>query len=491
MGVRLRIFPLVLALAGCHHKQAEQNAPPLIVGKPGVTVHASQPMVVDIDVKLAHAGSLHVEVPKDPGVHVAKDAGPGTELSVRLRGLMPGTDYVANVTVSDGHGGTQKTDVPFKTLPPLVGFVGHFPVKTEGKASDELRFFDYGIPPMMTRASVFAVDASGTTRYFLPHPAKDKIVAAVPAGLKLLDDGTFMFVQDDHAFILDELGKIVMDIPARQLGLPMLHHDILKLPNGNYMGLSFSFADIFYKFDHKKHHVAGDVIVEFTKEGHVVWEWKTLDHLDPMRIRDGFDSPLPVIDPATHEAANDWTHCNSILYLPGDDSVLLSIRHQDWIIKIDRKTGKVLWKLGDDGDFKLDGDRWFYHQHSPELEPDGSLLIYDNGVSNPHIPIKDQQSRPVRIQLDEHTMTAKVVWEESNQRYASLLAGDADVLENGDVNVLDSWIPLVPGMFQPTFARIREVDPKTKKWVWSMELPNGRFAYRCIHTRRLPGERAH
>jgi hypothetical protein len=114
--------------------------------------------------------------------------------------------------------------------------------------------------------------------------------------------------------------------------------------------------------------------------------------------------------------------------------------------------------------------------------------MYDNGTGNPHIPVKDQQSRPLLVRIDEKLKTASIVWQEAKQHYMVLLAGDADRLENGDVNVLDSFIPLIPGMFQPTFARIREVDPKTQAWVWSVDLPDGRFSYRCTHSPRLPGE---
>ena len=38
---------------------------------------------------------------------------------------------------------------------------------------------------------------------------------------------------------------------------------------------------------------------------------------------------------------------------PSSLRVVLSLRHQDWIIRIDRATGEVLWRLGDGGDFTL------------------------------------------------------------------------------------------------------------------------------------------
>ncbi len=386
--------------------------------------------------------------------------------------------------------------MPFKTIPPLPGFIASFKTKVEGKPSQDFRIFDLSVNPLITKGAIYAIDASGNTRFFLPRPAKTKIIPAVPAGIKLRDDGSLMFVQDDRAYIVDELGAATMDLPARKLGVPGFHHDIIELPDGHFMSLSYAFRDFDYPLDAKgeksvpqKHHVAGDLIVEFDRSGKKLWTWDAFDHLDPKRVRDGFITPNPVIDPANGTPSNDWTHGNAILYDAADDSVLLSMRHQDWIIKIDHKTGKVLWKLGEDGDFKLvGGDRWFFHQHSPELEPDGAILMYDNGAGNPHIPVKDQQSRPLLVKIDEKQKTASIAWQETKQHYMVLLAGDADRLDNGDVNVLDSFIPLIPGVFQPTYARIREVDPKTNLWVWSVDLPDGRFAYRCTHSPRLPGE---
>ena len=70
--------------------------------------------------------------------------------------------------------------------------------------------------------------------------------------------------------------------------------------------------------------------------------WSAFDHLDVNRHVQG----LP-----------DWTHSNAVLYTPNDGNLLLSVRHQSWILKIDYNngtgTGAALWRLGDEGDFTL------------------------------------------------------------------------------------------------------------------------------------------
>ena len=69
--------------------------------------------------------------------------------------------------------------------------------------------------------------------------------------------------------------------------------------------------------------------------GRVVWEWRTWEHLDPET-----DCITAVQD--QREA---WTHGNGVAELPNGD-IALSFRNISTVIIIDRKTGKIIWKLG-------------------------------------------------------------------------------------------------------------------------------------------------
>ena len=46
----------------------------------------------------------------------------------------------------------------------------------------------------------------------------------------------------------------------------------------------------------------------------------------------------------------DWTHTNAIIYSADDGNLIISIRHQNWLVKIDYNngagTGDILWHLG-------------------------------------------------------------------------------------------------------------------------------------------------
>src|SRR5262249_36264833 len=69
-----------------------------------------------------------------------------------------------------------------------------------------------------------------------------------------------------------------------------------------------------------------------------------------------------------------------------DGNLVLSIRHQDWVVKIDYRNGAgdghVIWRLGQDGDFTVnstDPNPWFSHQHNAHYLDDSTLILFDNG----------------------------------------------------------------------------------------------------------------
>ncbi|HEX8789645.1 MAG TPA: aryl-sulfate sulfotransferase [Polyangiaceae bacterium] len=76
----------------------------------------------------------------------------------------------------------------------------------------------------------------------------------------------------------------------------------------------------------------------------------------------------------------DYLHMNSMCIDPADGNFVFSFRHTDSIVKVDRKTGQILWTLGGKEDqFGLTGDQVFSFQHYVRVEPDGSLWVFDNG----------------------------------------------------------------------------------------------------------------
>jgi hypothetical protein len=484
------LLPLGVSACGGADEQVGSE-PPSLCGTPTVTLYAAQPMVVDVRVELTRAATVSVELPEDLGVHSdVKDASAAGEVTLRVRGLAPDSDIFADIiaTVEDRR---ERLPISFHTAPGLAGFVPSFEVAGVGEPSPEYRLFDYSSTPKLDDSGIYAVDIAGRSRFYLASPCTQSLSGPFrpPTGLRLLSDGKLLWVQDGRILIQDELGQTLTELPASDYGVLAFHHDVIELPNGNLMTLGVEFSDVTLSATNETFHVAGDLILELSREGDRLWMWSSFEHLDTQRVLEDFYDNA-IYDPAVDAPAQDWTHANAILYSAEDDSVLLSLRHQDWLVKIDRATGNVVWRLGKDGDFTLASGSWFFHQHSPEWQPDGSLLMYDNGVGNPALAYADQHSRPARFEIDEEAKTAKLVWDETNEAYVSPICGDADRTSTGSVLVTDSSIPLDPT--QPAVlsakSRIREVDPSDNTWLWSLTTPDEHLVYRALPVPRLPGE---
>jgi Arylsulfotransferase (ASST) len=65
-----------------------------------------------------------------------------------------------------------------------------------------------------------------------------------------------------------------------------------------------------------------------------------------------------------------WAQGNSVEELPGGD-ILASFRPTSTVVRISRKTGEIVWKLG---------SPTVAGQHAPTMLANGNVLIFDNGV---------------------------------------------------------------------------------------------------------------
>ncbi len=110
----------------------------------------------------------------------------------------------------------------------------------------------------------------------------------------------------------------------------------------------------------------------------------------------------------THERAPkghgqwDYMHLNSVA-LDTDGNLVVSARHTSTVYKLDRSTGKILWRLGGEhSDFKLGPGATFGSQHDARPQPDGTLTLFDNATPPP----LRKASRAVTLRLDTQRHTA-------------------------------------------------------------------------------------
>ena len=269
------------------------------------------------------------------------------------------------------------------------------------------------------------------------------------------------------------------------LNLINFHHDVLALPNGHMVLLSTTskaFTDL--PGYPGTTNVLGDVLIDIDQNFKPDWVWSAFDHLDVNRH--------PYLFP-------DWTHGNALLYSADDHNLLFSMRHQNWIIKIDfedgQGNGNVLWRLGSGGDFKLlngvDPTDWFYAQHGPNYFSSNTtgvfkLGVMDNGddrIFPPGVqcgsagaPACQYSTVPV-LQIDEQARTAtlQLHYIPPPSLY-SYFGGNADLLPNGNVEA-DFCAPTAGAeVLELNFAQ------PTPQIVWQADTP-GKIQYRAL---RLP-----
>lgn len=299
-------------------------------------------------------------------------------------------------------------------------------------------------------------------------------------------DGTNSVIQE-----VDLGGNVVWQMTAAQLNQALAaatcagcnitvvgtHHDIAVLPNGHLIVIS-GVQQVISGVT-----LTGDVLIDLDTDHKPVWVWNEFDHLDTNRH--------PYLYP-------DWTHTNAVVYSPDDHDLIVSLRHQFWVIKVDyndgQGTGDILWKLGYQGDFTLqngtDPVDWFYAQHDVNVSSSNSsgtfdIMLFDNGNSRVLDTNGDVcgsstpcASRVPVLQIDESAKTASIEWVDDLSPVFSLFGGSSRLLDNGNVE-FDECAPTSPANNAAIFEVTKTAPPKT---VWQMQI-TGQYAYRAF---RIP-----
>jgi arylsulfate sulfotransferase len=273
---------------------------------------------------------------------------------------------------------------------------------------------------------------------------------------------------------------------GQQIVLTDIHHDVTVNPNtGHWILITNTLEDFASLPGYPKGVEAlGDVIIDVDPNNSfaVDWVWNEFDHLDINRQPLGFP---------------DWTHTNAIVYSPDDHNILVSIRNQNWVLKLNYNDGAgdgtILWHLGYQGDFTLIGGAgtqdWQYAQHGPSFTTPNTtgvfgLVLMDNGDDRtfpagftcpvPEISGQCLYSRAPIFTIDENAMTATVSNGQRGPVY-SWWGGNAELLPNGNIeadytDVNDTNNSLI----------VESTQGATPTVVWQMSATNGDSQYRAF-----------
>ena len=406
----------------------------------------------------------------------------GQTLNVLVAGMLPQTTYHMRAHVDWTGGSWTDQDQTFTTgaLPPSIAPPGITVARPNPSLSPApgVELLSLIAPGNANMLQSVVTDLKGNIIWY--HPG-----VAIP--VKPMSNGHFILNLGGSLREVDLAGSTIRDVSVKQVNQSLqangylfaitgFSHDVLTLPNGHWIGLALitkNFTDLAGYPGATS--VVGDALVDIDPNGNVVWGWSAFDYLDINRHLQG----LP-----------DWTHSNALVYT-ADGNLLLSMRHQSWILKIDYAnstgSGNILWKLGEDGDFTLlggDPSQWFYGQHYPViLNTIGSrttMAIYDDGnlrIDSGNVACESSPSAPACYSratvysIDESTNIATLLWQDIPGFY-SFWGGSIGALSNGDVEFANS------DPFDSDESEILEVTQTgNPQIVWQMNI-TGEWAYR-------------
>jgi len=246
-------------------------------------------------------------------------------------------------------------------------------------------------------------------------------------------------------------------------------HEFKMLPNGHVMMMSYH--SIIYDMStvveggKPDAELVINIIQEQDRARNVVFEWRNLDYI-PITDSDE-DLTAPRINYSTLNAFD----------VDNDGNILASFRNHSEIMKINRETGELMWRMGGPrGEFTYVGEHEanapYYHarQHNIRRRPNGNITLFDNGQYH-----KPPYSRAVEYTLDEENKVATLVseWRYPNGNIFCATAGNAEQLANG------GWF-IGYGVPNPQFVKRNAVEVHPDGSIaLEFSLPPGILAYRA------------
>ncbi|MBM5597160.1 aryl-sulfate sulfotransferase [Listeria seeligeri] len=288
----------------------------------------------------------------------------------------------------------------------------------------------------------YGVDSNGDVRWY-----STKYNSHV---FKELENGHLLYLtkydnaDDTYSLLLetDYLGKIyhaysmTTEAESEQSGSSSksaIHHDAIELPSGNLL-LTIN--------DDTKY--MEDTMIEIDRQtGEVV---KTID------LKDILPEEFYKDYKARSDGKVDWFHQNAIWYDESDDSIIISSRSQDTVMKIDYDSTKIKWILSDKEGWPDSykkyllnpiGDNFKYPagQHAVEILPDQDdnsdtvdILLYDNNevITRGDEDESGRYSEAVQYRINEKTKKVEMVFsfgKDLGEDYWTEIVGGARYME--------------------------------------------------------------
>jgi PBP1b-binding outer membrane lipoprotein LpoB len=292
-------------------------------------------------------------------------------------------------------------------------------------------------------SNIYAVDSKGDVRWYMKKNGTLGAKALENGHLILPSNYTLQtFYYQSGLMEMDLLGKVY-----REYAIPGgMHHDVVEMPNGNLLVAS----------DRPSMETVEDYLVELDRQtGEVIWELDMKELINPTE-----GSSLNRTD-------HDWLHNNGIWYDEANDLVLISSRHTDAIIAVNKTDKTLKWILGDpegwSEEYKKyfftpigDNFEWQYAQHQVSMLSNGDIMCFDNGAgrtktTKPEKGVTGNNvfSRAVIFRINTDKMTIQQIWEYGKEVgpsvYSEWISGAIE-LNDDPKNI---WVTFGANLYNP------------------------------------------
>jgi hypothetical protein len=405
-------------------------------------------------------------------------------MNIQIGGLIANTQYTMTAQVYATQGGTPQNGPPMTwtsgSIP--VGFPGEviqFPIPYgPGASAPErltlLSFNNDATPEAVDRNGHIVWFYNGLGNYGFPSPAAVQIDRLLPGAMLTTTGfpggytGTGLWGDVTASYVVQEIdltGNVIQQTNVDRINeqltamgtdpITTVNHDMRKLPNGNLIVIG-STQVVFpagTQGTTVPTAILGTELIELDSNFQVIWYWDAFDY-------DGGHGQLNINRPAVlgevcttgnvgtdgcppvllTSPANDWLHTNTVQYEESDGNLVISMRNQDWIAKINFQngtgSGNIIWLMGLDGNFTINNPTndpypWFSHQHDVEFQDTNytDMSMFDNG--NTRVTEQGGNSRGYLLTVDEAAFTVTPTLLGNMGQY-SVSMGSAQQLSNGD-----------------------------------------------------------
>lgn len=263
---------------------------------------------------------------------------------------------------------------------------------------------------------------SGQVRYSY-HEAKPDLFTNY--GLDDYEPGERV-VLDDHYREVKRIRRVSSTDRCGENDAPLDGHDFILLNDNHWISSSYVnllVNDVPEDLSPKADGVS--VITSYVQEvqnGNVTFEYCASDNPELYRLTDSSH--------ADYANANslypDVFHFNSMAIDPNDENIVLSYEYLSTMIKVDRDTKQIIWKLsGAQDDFAMTSIQKTSFQNYVRITEDGYITIFNNGSG-----YATPKTSVIKMRINEDTMRVEMYKSYSSSGHYSTRGGSAQLLDN-------------------------------------------------------------